>query len=108
MSSVGISRRPVSSRELVERIAASPRPIPRPAVPAPMPGLPDPLSPFAVSATCSHLFRELQVGHGTRAARIVADDREAVARSLADADVARDHRVEDKLGEVLSYLALDV
>src|SRR5436305_14902876 len=87
ISSVGISRRPVSSRELVERIAAKPRPMPGPGGPAPMPGLPGPPRPFAVSATCSHLLRELQVGHGARAARVVADDREAIARGLADADV---------------------
>src|SRR4051812_22511956 len=97
ISSVAISRRPVSSRALVERIAASPRPIPRP-----------PPSPLAVSATCSHLFRKLQVGHGARAARVVADDGESVARRLAHADVAGDDGVEYEFGEVLADLPLDV
>src|SRR4051812_30365421 len=108
ISSVGISRRPVSSRELVERIAASPRPMPRPPIPAPLPARPVPPTPLAVSATCSHLLGELQVGHGARAARVVADYGEAIARGLPEADVARDHRVEDELGEVLPDLALDV
>src|SRR3954468_10806543 len=94
--SVGISRRPVSSRALVERIAARPRPMPRG---------PPPPRPFAVSATCCHLFRELQVGHGAGAARVVADYGEAIARRLAHADVARDHGVEYEFGEVLANLA---
>src|SRR3954454_21873669 len=114
ISSVGISRRPVSSRELVERIAARPRPMPRapPAplvLPAPLPALPGPPPrPFAVSATCSHLLRELQVGHRPRAARVVADHGKAVARGLPDADVTGDDGVEDELREVLPNLALDV
>src|SRR3954466_4115265 len=116
ISSVGISRRPVSARELVERIAARPRPIPRAAPPLVPPVAlvprPDragvPPRPLAVSATCSHLLRELEVGHGARAARVVADHGEAVARGLADADVTGDHGIEDELGEVLSDLALDV
>src|SRR5690348_1831793 len=92
ISSVGISRSPVSSRALVERIAARPRPIPRGPPP----------SPFAAwgSATRRHLLRELQVGHGARAAGVVADDGETVARGLADADVPRDHRIEYEFGEV--------
>src|SRR3954451_21805475 len=99
ISSVGISRRPVSSRALVERIAARPRPIPRWAPP----------SPFAAgSATCSHLLGKLQIGHRAGAPRIVADDGQAVAGCFADANVARDHGVEDELGEVLTHLALDV
>src|SRR3954469_22445988 len=97
ISSLAISLRPDSSRALVERIAARPRPIPRP-----------PPSPFAVSATCSHLFRKLQVGHGARAARVVADDGEAVARRLAHADVAGNDGVEYDFGEVLADLTLEV
>src|SRR4051812_19255961 len=115
ISSVGISRSPVSSRELVERIAARPRPMPRAPVAAPMPvlfGAPaapgPPPRPFAVSATCCHLLRKLQVGHGARAARVVAYHWEAVAWGLAHTDVTRDHGVEDKLGEVLADLSFDV
>ena len=40
--------------------------------------------------------------------RVVVDHGAAEARRLADADVARDHRVEDEIREVLANLALDV
>src|SRR5436189_1232271 len=94
-----MSRRPLSSRELVERIASRPRPIPRGPPPRPF---------AAGSATCGHLLRELQVGHGARAARVVAGDGKAVARSFPDADVPGDNRLEYELRKVLADLALDV
>src|SRR5947207_8800356 len=94
-----MSRRPLSSRELVERIASRPRPIPRGPPPRPF---------AAGSATCSHLLRELQVGHGSRAARVMAGDGKAVAGGFPDAHIPGDNRLEYELREVLADLALDV
>src|SRR3954451_22081931 len=95
MSSTARSRRsgvapscPGSGAE-TERIAASPRPMPR-------------------SATGRALLGQLEVGVRARGVRVMVDHRAAVARRLADPDVARDDRVEDELGEVLAHLALDV
>src|SRR5947209_19519999 len=88
--STGISRRPVSSRPPVERIAARPRPIP---------GVP--LVPVFASATSGDLLSELQIGDRAGRARSVAGDRDTVARRLADADGTGDDRIEDQIGETV-------
>src|SRR5207302_10177958 len=80
-----------SSRGATDRIAARPRPI-----------------PFGRSATGGDLLCQLEVCVGARAVRVVVDDRLAEAGGLADADVARDHRVEHQFGKMLPHLALDV
>ena len=59
-------------------------------------------------ATGGHLLGQGEVGLRPGAVRVVMDHGAAEARRLADADVARDHGVEDELGEVLAHLALDV
>src|SRR3954467_8528857 len=83
ISSSGMSRRPAAwSRPAVGMMAARPRPRPE---------------RLAASATGGHLLRKLEIGHRARATRVVAGDREPVARRLAHADVARDDRVEDEL-----------
>src|SRR5919202_4242825 len=74
-----------------ERIAASPRPIPR-----------------ALSATSGHLLGKVEVRARARAVRIVMDHRPPEAGRLADTDVTGDDRLEDELGKVLANLALDV
>src|SRR5437763_9035564 len=80
-----------SSRGATDRIAARPRPI-----------------PFGRSATGGHLLCQLEVRVGPGAVGVVVDDRLPEARRLANSNVARDHRVEHQLGEVLAHLALDV
>src|SRR5579875_691059 len=94
ISSVGISRSsglasPPSS--VTARIAARPRPIPR-----------------LRSATGRDLLGQLEIRLGPGAVGIEVDHRLAEARGLADAHVARDHRVEHQLGEVRPYLGLDL
>src|SRR6201996_1730190 len=73
-----------SSRGATDRIAASPRPI-----------------PMGRSATVGHLLCQLEVGIRTGAVRIVMDHRFTETWCFADADVARDDRVEHQLGKVL-------
>src|SRR5690242_4007299 len=80
---------PAASGETL-RIAARPRPMPV--------GL----------ATGGHLLGELEVRVGAGAVRVVVDHRDAEARRLADAHVARDDRVEDERREVLADLSLHV
>src|SRR5690348_9447604 len=69
------------------RIAASPRPMPR-----------------GRSATRGHLLGEREVGLGPGAVGVVVDDGNAVARRLAQADVARDDGVEHEGREVRTDL----
>src|SRR3954463_14287024 len=70
-----------------ERIAGRARPLPRLAL-----------------ATRSHLLGELEVGLRAGAVRVVMDDRDSVARGLAQAHVARDHGVEHERREVRADL----
>ena len=86
ISSTGSSRssasRSPSRSGADDRIAASPRPMPR-----------------VRSATRRHLLGQLEVCVRARAVRIVVDDRPAEARRLAEPHVARDDGVEDELGK---------
>src|SRR4051795_6562838 len=89
-SSTGTSRSPLSSRAFDDgRIADRPRPIPRL----------DPVSP-----TSGHLLGQLEVRGRSRAMRIVPGYGKPEARSLAHSHVARDHRIENEVGEVLPDL----
>src|SRR6185437_1126833 len=90
--SIGIGRSSwSSSRGATDRIAASPRPM-----------------PFGRSATRSHLLGQLEVRVGAGAVRIVVNDWFTETWCFADADVARDDRVDHQLWKVLSDLSLDV
>src|SRR5215218_3478578 len=92
MSSTGRSRNSGSaSAGTVDRIAASPRPMPRER-----------------SATRGHLLGEFEVGLRPGAGRIVVDDRTAEAGRLTEPHVARNDRVEDQRGEMAAHLGLHV
>src|ERR1700761_6221752 len=92
INSTGIWRRSCSSsRGAAARIAASPRPM-----------------PFDWSATGCDLLRELEIGGGARRVRVVVDHGLPEAGSLADPNVAWNHGVEHKVGEVGTDLSLYV
>ena len=87
ISSTGSSRS--SSRRRCARGVDTDRIAPRPL---PIPG-------FGL-ATGGHLLGQLEIGLRAGAVRVVVRDRQPIARRLSDAHVARNHGVEDELGEV--------
>src|SRR5438552_1453298 len=89
MRSTATSRSSGPSAAETARIAARPRPMPR-------------------LATGGHLLRQLEIRVRTGALRVVVDHREAKARRLSDANIARDDGVEDERREMLAHLALHV
>src|SRR5438874_6464752 len=55
-----------------------------------------------------HLSREVQIGHGTAGPQIMQHHRLAVARRLAEPDVAWNDRLEDFPGEIAMDLIADL
>ena len=98
---------PSSSLAPRGRIAARPRPMP-----AGLGIVRRQVRSIRLATALSHVRRPPSRARGTRRepalCGCVLDDRDAVARRLAEPDVARDDGVEDELREVLAHLALDV